>query len=104
MGKAGNKGADLTYSEMEKAASDLLKDMDHLEDKIKSVEKRVKQLVDNGFTTQKASGAYEDSMKEFAKGAVKTIHGLHGLSEFLTKAKEAYENLDEELARSQRGK
>ncbi|MFF7900277.1 WXG100 family type VII secretion target [Streptomyces sp. NPDC088337] len=102
MGKGG-KDTDLTYAEMEKTAGDLLKDMHHLEDQIKSVEKRVKQLVENGFTTQKASGAYEDSMKDFAKGAVKTIQGLHGLSEFLKKAKQAYENLDEELARSQRG-
>ena len=103
MGK-GNKDADLTYAEMEKTASDLIKDMEHLEEKIHSVEKRVTKLVEHGFTTQKASGAYEDSMKEFAKGAVKTIHGLHGLSDFLTKAKEAYENVDADLERAARPK
>jgi len=97
MGGKGND-AELKYAEMEKTASDLIKDMGHLEEKLHSVEKRVSKLVEHGFTTQKASGAYEDSMKEFTKGAVKTIHGLHGLSEFLTKAKEAFENMDHELA------
>ncbi|MFF8940743.1 MULTISPECIES: WXG100 family type VII secretion target [unclassified Streptomyces] len=97
------KDTDLTYAEMEKTASDLLKDMHDLETQIHSVEKRVKKLVEDGFTTQKASGAYEDSMREFAKGAVKTIHGLHGLSEFLKKAKQAYEDLDDQLARGVKG-
>ncbi|WP_406172596.1 WXG100 family type VII secretion target [Streptomyces sp. NBC_00996] len=100
---AKSKDADLTYAEMEKVAGDLLKDMHTLEDQINSVEKRVKALVEQGFTTQKASGAYEDSMREFAKGAVKTIHGLHGLSEFLKKAKQAYEDLDHQLAQSTKG-
>ncbi|WP_241740902.1 WXG100 family type VII secretion target [Streptomyces sp. L2] len=97
MGKPG-KDADLTYAEMEKVAGDLIKDMHDLEDKIKNIEKRVGNLVEQGFTTQKASGAYDDSVKEFTKGAAKTIHGLHGLSSFLKKAKEAYEQLDEQLA------
>ncbi|MGW0996721.1 WXG100 family type VII secretion target [Streptomyces sp. NPDC002523] len=101
MGKS--KGADLTYAEMEKVAGDLIKDMNDLEDRIKNVEKRVSHLVDQGFTTQQASGAYEDSVKEFTKGAAKTIHGLHGLSDFLTKAKEAYEQLDHQLAQQAKG-
>jgi WXG100 family type VII secretion target len=101
MGKG--KDADLTYAEMEKVAGDLITDMNNLEDQINGVEKRVKALVEQGFTTAKASGAYEDSVRDFTKGAAKTIQGLHGLSEFLKKAKQAYEDLDEQLARSAKG-
>ncbi|MER5518712.1 WXG100 family type VII secretion target [Streptomyces sp. NPDC048409] len=101
MGKG--KDTDLTYAEMEKVAGDLIKDMHELEDKIKNIEKRVSALVEEGFTTQKASGAYDDSMKDFTKGATKTIQGLHGLSDFLKKAKEAYEQLDDQLAKQAKG-
>ncbi|MET7451256.1 WXG100 family type VII secretion target [Streptomyces sp. NPDC005574] len=97
------KDTDLTYAEMEKVAGDLIKDMHDLETQIAGVEKRVKALVENGFTTQKASGAYEESMRDFTKGATKTVQGLHGLSEFLKKAKQAYEDLDEQLAKSAKG-
>ncbi|WP_405870294.1 MULTISPECIES: WXG100 family type VII secretion target [unclassified Streptomyces] len=101
MGKG--KDADLTYAEMEKVAGDLIKDMHELEDKIKNIEKRVAALVEEGFTTAKSSGAYDDSVKDFTKGAAKTIQGLHGLSDFLKKAKEAYEQLDEQLAKQAKG-
>ncbi|MEU6480723.1 WXG100 family type VII secretion target [Streptomyces sp. NPDC047017] len=102
MGKGG-KDADLTYSEMEKKATDLLKAMHDMEAQLKSIEKGVEQLVEHGFTTQKASGAYESSIKDFTKGATKTIQGLHGLSDFLKKAKQAYEDLDHHLAQGAKG-
>ncbi|MFF3845419.1 WXG100 family type VII secretion target [Streptomyces sp. NPDC002328] len=100
---AKGKDADLTYAEMEKVANDLITDMGNLEDQLQGVEKRVKNLVENGFTTQKASGAYEESMRDFTKGATKTVQGLQGLADFLKKAKQAYEDLDEQLARSSKG-
>ncbi|MFD4574889.1 WXG100 family type VII secretion target [Streptomyces sp. NPDC058417] len=100
---ASGKDTDLTYAEMEKTANDLITDMGNLEDQIAAVEKRVKKLVADGFTTQKASGAYEDSMRDFTKGATKTVQGLHGLADFLKKAKKAYEDLDDQLAKSARG-
>jgi uncharacterized protein YukE len=77
--------------------------MHDMEDMLKSVEKGVEELVSNGFTTQKASGAYDDAMKDFTKGAAKTIQGLDGLSKFLTNAKKAYEDLDDQLAKGVKG-
>ncbi|MFE7172417.1 MULTISPECIES: WXG100 family type VII secretion target [unclassified Streptomyces] len=97
------KDTDLTYSEMEKEAGELIKAMGDMEDMLKSIEKRVEHLVQNGFTTQKASGAYDESIKDFTKGAAKTIKGLEGLSKFLTNAKKAYEDLDDQLAKSAKG-
>ncbi|MHC3474489.1 WXG100 family type VII secretion target [Streptomyces sp. 7R007] len=97
------KDTDLTYSEMEKKANDLIKAMHEMESHLKGIEKGVEELVQNGFTTQKASGAYDDAMKDFTKGASKTIQGLEGLSKFLTNAKKAYEDLDEQLAKGVKG-
>ncbi|MEU6255338.1 WXG100 family type VII secretion target [Streptomyces sp. NPDC001663] len=97
------KDTDLTYSEMEKKAQELIKDMGDMEDMLKSVEKRVEELVQNGFVTQKASGAYDDSIKDFTKGAAKTVKGLEGLSKFLTNAVKAYQDLDDQLAKSAKG-
>lgn len=100
---AGKGDANLTYAEMEKKAGDLIKAMHDMEGQLKGIERGVEELVQNGFTTQKASGAYEDSIKDFTKGAAKTIQGLHGLSKFLTNAKQAYEDLDHQLAQGAKG-
>ncbi len=97
------KDVDLTYAEMEKEAGKLLKDMDRLHKELDTIDDRIKNLVQSGFTTQKASGAFEKSFEDFTKGAKQTMEGLEGLSEFLKKAKEAFENLDIELAKSAKG-
>ncbi|MFD5648896.1 WXG100 family type VII secretion target [Streptomyces sp. NPDC127039] len=97
------KDTDLTYVEMEKKATDLIKAMGDMEDMLKAIEKGVEELVANGFTTQKASGAYDESIKDFTKGAARTVKGLEGLSKFLTNAKKAYEDLDEQLAKTAKG-
>ncbi|GAB2982143.1 hypothetical protein GCM10023080_055430 [Streptomyces pseudoechinosporeus] len=98
------KDADITYAELEKEAGKLLRDMERLHGELDSIDDRIKTLVDNGgYTTQKGSAAFEESFKDFTKGAKKAMEGLEGMSKFLTKAKEAYQNLDEELARGVKG-
>ncbi|MCX4972308.1 MULTISPECIES: WXG100 family type VII secretion target [unclassified Streptomyces] len=100
----GKKDADLTYAEMEKEAGKLLKDMDRLHTELDTIDDRIKTLVDNGgYTTQKGSSAFEESFKDFTKGAKKAMEGLEGMSKFLTSAKQAYEDLDDQLARSAKG-
>ncbi|MEU4926975.1 WXG100 family type VII secretion target [Streptomyces yokosukanensis] len=101
MGKGND--ANLTYADMDKQAGELIKAMHHMEEQLKGIERGVENLVAHGFTTQKASGAYEESIKEFTKGAAKTVQGLHGLSKFLTDARKAYEHLDHQLAQGARG-
>ncbi|MGW7275488.1 WXG100 family type VII secretion target [Streptomyces sp. Je 1-332] len=92
------KDTDLTYAEMDKEAGKLLKDMDDFKRELDAIDSRIDLLVENGYTTQKGSAAFEKSFKEFTKGAKKTLEGLQGMSEFLTKARKAYEDLDIELA------
>ncbi len=100
---AGKKDTDLTYSKMEEEANKLIKDMGDMEDMLKSIEKRVEALVEDGFVTQKASGKYDESIKDFTKGAAKTMKGLEGLSKFLTEAVKAYQDLDDQLAKGAKG-
>ncbi|MBT2398717.1 WXG100 family type VII secretion target [Streptomyces sp. ISL-100] len=75
-----------------------------MEEKLTSLESYVADLVANGYTTRKGSQAFEDSFKEFSKGAKDTIEGLTGMADFLKNAAKAYEDLDEELAKGVKGK
>lgn len=97
---AKGKDADITYSEMDKEAGKLLKDMHRLHGELDTIDDRIRALVENGYTTQKGSAAFEESFKDFTKGAKKAMEGLEGMAEFLKKAKEAYEQLDVQLANS----
>jgi WXG100 family type VII secretion target len=98
-----SKDTNLTYATMEKKANNLIKAMHDMEGQLKHLEGEIAELVHDGFTTQKASGSFDESMKEFTKGAAKTIQGLDGLSKFLTKAVKAYQDLDDQLAKGTKG-
>ncbi|WP_434594671.1 WXG100 family type VII secretion target [Streptomyces sp. A5-4] len=98
------KDADITYEEMRKAATQVDTAKTKIEEKLTSLEKFIEGLVKNGYTTSKGSQAFEDSFKEFTKGAKDTIEGLTGMAEFLKNAAKAYEDLDDELAKGVKGK
>lgn len=70
---------------------------------LEAIEKGVEELVTNGFTIRKASGAHDEAIKDFTNGAAETIRGPEDLSKFLTGAKKAYEDLDDRLAKSAKG-
>ncbi|WP_327295977.1 WXG100 family type VII secretion target [Streptomyces sp. NBC_00963] len=97
------KDADITYDEMEKAAGHLTKSKTKLDETLDHLEKYIEGLVKDGYTTRKGSQAFEDSFKEFTKGAKDTIDGLTGMSKFLTNAAKAYGDLDEQLAKGTKG-
>ena len=56
------------------------------------------QLVQDGFTTTRASGAFDASYTEFTTGATKTVQGIEGMASFLEKAAQALQSTDEQLA------
>ncbi|MFE9249974.1 WXG100 family type VII secretion target [Streptomyces sp. NPDC007088] len=101
---AGGKDADITYDEMHRAAGKLTDAKDKIDEKLDSLERYIEGLVKDGYTTRKGSQAFEESFKEFKKGAKDTIEGLEGMGKFLTNAAKAYEDLDDELAKGVRGK
>lgn len=59
---------------------------------------QISALVNEGFVTQKASGAFDATFQEFTRGATQTLEALNGLAGFLDKSVEALASTDEQLA------
>jgi WXG100 family type VII secretion target len=89
----------VTYSEMTDAATRLTTGKEDLVSKLAELQTQVNSLVQNGFVTDQASGAFQTSYDQFTKGTTEAVNGLEGMSQFLTKAAEALGNVDSELAR-----
>lgn len=89
----------VTYDQLEQAASRLRSGQEELEHTLMRLRGLVADLVTNGFTTTKASGAFEQTSEEFTVGAKQAVSGLQGMANFLTGASQTLRNTDEELAR-----
>ncbi|WP_353987288.1 WXG100 family type VII secretion target [Ruicaihuangia caeni] len=90
----------VTYSEMNDAAGRLTTGKEELTSKLNELQVLINNLVNAGFVTDAASGAFQSSYEQFTKGATETVSGLDGMSQFLIKAAEALKNVDEELGRA----
>lgn len=88
----------VTYDQMHQAASELRAGQAEIEANLQKLRQRVQQLVQDGFTTSRASGAFDASYQEFSTGAQKTVQGIDGMATFLDKAAEALRTTDEQLA------
>ena len=85
---------------MQSAATRLRNGQKDLESKLNELRSLVQQLVQNGFTTSRASGAFDSSYQEFTQGATRTVQGIDGMADYLNKAAQALQQTDEELARA----
>lgn len=90
----------VTYDEMQSAATRLRTGQGELETKLNELRSLVQQLVQSGFTTSRASGAFNASYEQFTVGATRTVQGIEGMSSFLEKAAQALQSTDEQLASS----
>nr|WP_315282424.1 WXG100 family type VII secretion target [uncultured Actinomyces sp.] len=90
----------VTYDQMQSAATRLRNGQKDLESKLNELRSLVQQLVQNGFTTSRASGAFDSSYQEFTQGATRTVQGIDGMADYLNKAAQALQQTDEELARA----
>lgn len=88
----------VTYGEMQSKASQLRHGQSDLETKLNELRGLVTQLVQDGFTTSRASGAFEASYEQFTSGATRTVQGIEGMAQFLDKAAQALQQTDEQLA------
>ncbi len=88
----------VTYDQMNSAASRLRDGQNELEANLQRLRQLVAQLVQDGFTTSRASGAFDASYTEFTTGATKTVQGIEGMASFLEKAAQALQSTDEQLA------
>ena len=85
---------------MHSAATRLRNGQQDLESKLNELRSLVQQLVQNGFTTSRASGAFDSSYQEFTQGATRTVKGIDGMADYLNKAAQALQQTDEQLARA----
>ena len=88
----------VTYDQMTDAATRLRAGQSDLEAKLNELRSLVNQLVQDGFTTSRASGAFESSYEQFTTGATRTVQGIDGMAQFLEKAAQALQSTDEQLA------
>ena len=88
----------VSYDQISQSASDLRAGQAEIEANLQKLRQRVQQLVQDGFTTSRASGAFDASYNEFSTGAQKTIQGIDGMATFLDKAAQALQSTDEQLA------
>ena len=93
----------VTYEEMRSQATKLAAGRQEIESKLNELKGQVDALVSGGFVTDSASAAFQSSYDEFSKGASQTIEGLDGMGNYLTKAAEAFQSVDSELASALKG-
>ncbi|GAA2081152.1 hypothetical protein GCM10009840_16070 [Pseudolysinimonas kribbensis] len=89
----------VTYGEMTDAANRLISGKDDITAKLHELQTLVNNLVNGGFVTDSASGAFHSSYEQFTKGTTDAVNGLDGMSQFLTKAADALQNVDQQLAK-----
>ncbi|MET0448631.1 MAG: WXG100 family type VII secretion target [Aeromicrobium sp.] len=88
----------VTYEDMRGAANQLKGGQSEIEGTLEKLKSLVDGLVNGGYVTDKSSKAFNSSYEEFNTGAKQTIEGLTGMAEYLTKAADALEQTDEQLA------
>jgi len=88
----------VTYSDMESAATQLRNGQADIEARLQSLKALVDSLVSGGYVTDRSSKAFEVSYTEFNDGIRKTVEGLTGMSAYLVKAAETLRSTDDQLA------
>ena len=84
---------------MTDAANRLTTGKGDISSKLHELQVLVSGLVQGDLVTDAASGAFHSSYEQFTKGTTEAVSGLNGMSQFLTKAASALENVDSELAK-----
>lgn len=89
----------VTYGEIQDAASQLSAGQTNIDQELSHLLNVVNTLIQNGFSTDAASGAFESAYQEFTTGAKNMIQGLTQMSEYLNKAAQVFQEADQDLAR-----
>jgi WXG100 family type VII secretion target len=88
----------VTYGDMHDASSRLTNGEQEINTQLGQLKSLVDSLISGGYVTDQSSVAFGSAYQEFNDGATKTIAGLEGMSTYLSKAAEALEQTDSELA------
>lgn len=93
----------VTYQDMQDQATKLNNGRIEIETQLSALKSQVEGLVSGGFVTDSASASFKTSYDEFSTGVSKTIEGLDGMATYLTKAAEAFKDVDTQLANALKG-
>lgn len=88
----------VSYEEIQAQALRLQQAEAAIEEQLTTLRNQVQALVGAGFVTDSASRQFEASFQDFTTGASKTIEGLNGMANYLTRAANAFQTVDAELA------
>lgn len=90
----------VTYEEMRQSGDSLRQGQENLTSELDRLRAQIDNLVNSGFVTDAASGAFQETYQKFTDGSKQTISALEGLSTFLYNAASAMQDTDAQLARS----
>jgi WXG100 family type VII secretion target len=93
----------VSYADMDGAASDLKAGQADIEDRLQALQRKIQQLISDGYVTDKSSVAFGQSYDEFNRGVTQTVQGLEGLSSYLKKASQTLSETDQSLASGLQG-
>lgn len=72
-----------SYDDMEACASNLDTGKTDIDDLLEKLQGYVDELVEDGFKTQMASGAYRDSYQDLTDGMKEAAQGVEGMAQAL---------------------
>ena len=94
---------DVTYEDMTSAANDLRTGQEDLGTVLTNLSALISNLVETGFVTDAASGAYQEQYENFTTGTTEAISALENLAGFLEQAAQVLSSTDTDLANAARG-
>lgn len=88
----------VSYGELNAKADQLISGRDEINATLTKLQGQINALVSQGFTTDKASGAFADAYTRFTSGASNTIGGLNDLALFLKSTATTLGEVDSQIA------
>jgi WXG100 family type VII secretion target len=82
------------YEAMETAAQRLSAGQEEITSQLSQLKAMVDDLVDNGFTTDVASGSFREAYTEFNSGITQTIEALDAMSRYLNNTVSTFRDAD----------
>ncbi|MCW2623105.1 MAG: uncharacterized protein JWL64_2707 [Frankiales bacterium] len=92
----------VTYQEMESAATRLLAGRLEIESQLSGLQRQVELLVSSGYVTDASSGAFLESYNAFTSGVLQAVDGLNGMASYLNTAAGTFREADQQLASAAR--
>ncbi|MBF9336634.1 WXG100 family type VII secretion target [Microbacterium lacticum] len=88
----------VSYTEMTSRADQLAAGREEINTTLQRLQSQINALVAQGFTTDQASGRFQEAVNRFTAGATNTIAGLDDLAGFLRSTAATLQDVDAQIA------